>query len=59
MKLNELSPKILGIIETHFQAHKRWGDSTIETKMRFKDMRSDIIQLLKDADHELNAEDGN
>jgi len=28
------------------------GDSTIETKMRFKDMRSDIIQLLKDADHE-------
>ena len=49
MAEKEISPKILKIIESHFQAHKRWGDTTIETKMRFKDIKSDIIQLLNDA----------
>lgn len=50
MNIRNLSPKIMRTIEIHFQAHKRYGKSTIETEMRFKDLRSDIIKLLNDAE---------
>ena len=53
--LKNISPKILEVIEMYFQTHKRYGKSTVETEMRFKDIKADIIKLLNDADHENNG----
>jgi len=33
------------IVKIHFEAHKRYGESTRETEMRFKDILSEINQL--------------
>lgn len=46
--INKLRLEIKWIIEQHRDTHLRYGESTIETEMRFKDILSDIENKFKE-----------
>lgn len=47
--VKEFIKKVKDVIDMHLQSHKRYGEATIETEMRFKDIQSGINELAGDA----------